>query len=99
MSDNDSGVGVSTRRLGRIQRRARPQDNAAKRDADEVSEYRRVVERKTHREVIAALPTLSVESCVARLPHPIITHLSPDDVCKETMVIVDLLSNENIEIA
>lgn len=98
MSDNDSSIGRSTLRSRRVQRATRQKEHPTIGDADEAVRIHPSVKRKTHREVIASLPPLPLRYFNERLPHALIRDMSPDDVCKETMVLVDLLGNDAFEI-
>ncbi len=99
MSDYNRSIGRSSLRLRRPKRSDDKEAGPEQRSAREARFNIGPPQRKAHREVIAAQPALSLDVLSARLPNPIITHLSVDDVCKETLFIVDLLGNDGIDIS
>lgn len=97
MSDNDSSAGGSAIRLDRTQRCSRPEGDTARRHVDEARVSVRTAERKAHRKTYPAQPPIHASALIARLPEPLIK-VDPDDVCRETMLIIDLLGNDAIDI-
>jgi hypothetical protein len=98
MSDYDSGAERGTERLNRTQRSPRAQGRPAGFDVDQARVRIGAAQRKAHRANVHPGPPLPLELLLARLPEPIIRDLSVDDICRETLVIVDLLGMDNIDL-
>lgn len=98
MSDNDSSVGSGTQRRNRTLYGLGSQGYPARGHADEASKRSSAAQRKAHRATLTKKPALKAEHLLSRLPGPIITHLSVDAVCRETLLLVDLLSMENVDV-
>lgn|SRR4051812_30603678 len=98
MSDNDRGSRRGPQRIDRSQRGPWEQDYQARDDAHEVSQRFSIAERKAHRAHGTKGPACSLESLLARLPDPVLGRVSVDDVCNETMFLVNLLDKGNVVI-
>ena len=98
MPDHDSRAGNRSLGLDSAERNPRSQAHAARRHVGEDRSGLRPIERKARRANSPKGPKLSLQQLVARLPDAIGLDGSPDDVCSETMLIVDLLGNDNIEL-
>ena len=98
MSDNDRGIDSGTQRVNRTLYGLGSQGYPARSHADEARERIGAAQRKAHRAAFSKKPPLSAKSLVARLPNPIISHLSVDDVCRESLLLVDLLGMNNVDI-
>jgi hypothetical protein len=98
MSDNYSSPWSSTSRLDSLECDARGEGYTTGDDAYQVSQRISAAQRKADRKAIAKLPSLSAEFIIGRLPDTIIRHLSVDDVCRETLLLVDLLRMDNVSI-
>lgn len=99
MQHNDDGTRNGVRRLNRTQRSARQKDYSARGNADEVSGCKRVVEREAHRTVINPGEQVTAEHLIGLLPDPIITHLSVDEVCRQTLFLANLVSSPYVKVA
>lgn len=97
MPDYNSGVGNSALGLNRTQRSAREEDRPARNDAHEARQRVGSSQREAHRKAFPQRPTLKVEYLVAQLPDPILRHVSVDDICRETLLLVTLIGKDNVE--
>jgi len=98
MPNHDSGARGSALRLDRTQRSFRSEDRSARVHADETSQCIRVAKRTTDRKAYPKVAPLDERTLTDRLPEPIITHLSVDDICREALLIADLLGRDNIDL-
>ena len=98
MPDNDHGAGGGAVGLDRTERRAGSKAHPARVDADEARFGERASKRAAHRKAYPAKPKVQIEQLLARLPDPLIV-VDADDVCSETLLIVDLLGNDAIDIS
>lgn len=100
MQHNDDGFGYGSFGVHRTQRSPRQEDHPTRHHADEASGCRRSPEREAHRAAVSQkLPPVRVDEILKRLPNAILTHLSIDDVCRETMLLVNLLDTNSVEFA
>lgn len=97
MPDNDRGARGSAIGLHRTQRSPGAQAHPAGLDVDETRVGIRSAKRAAHRKAYPTHPKVRIEQLLARLPDPMIK-VSADDVCSETLLIVDLLGNDAIDI-
>ena len=98
MHDSDRGSRLSSSRLGDTQRCPRPEGSSARLNADEAGQRISTAKRASYRKAFPKNAPLSTQLLVERLPEPLLTGLHPDDVCRETLLIVDLLANDSIDI-
>ncbi len=99
MQHNDDGTRGRVVSLNRTQRSARSKSDTARIHVDEVSGCKRVVEREAHRASFNPELEVTAESLVGLLPDPIITHLTVDEVCKQTIFLANLLSSPYARVA
>jgi len=99
MQHNDDGSRGGAVRLDRTQRSARTQGHAAGKYADEVSGCKRSPQREAHRATLNPEYEVTVESLLGLLPDPIITHLSVDDVCRQTLFLANLVSSPYVDVS
>lgn len=98
MQHNDDGTRGGVVRLDRTQRSARSQGHSTRQHADEVSGCKRIVEREAHRASFDPHLDVSPESLVGLLPDPVITHLSVDEVCKQTLFLANLVGSPYVHL-
>lgn len=98
MPDNHRSPGSGPERIHRTQRSARQQDYQARDNADEVSGCKRAPQREAYRKALFEGPKVSLKGIFDRLPEPILKHLTVDDVCRQTLLLVDLLGKDNVVI-
>lgn len=99
MPDHDDRTRGRVVSLNRTQRSPRSEGDTARRHVDEVSGCKRSPEREAHREAFNPEYEVTAESLVGLLPDPIITHLSVDDVCKQTLFLANLISSPYVKVA
>lgn len=99
MPDNHRSPWSSTLRVNRTQRSASPKGYTARGDVDEVSQRIGTAQRKADRETLAKRPPVDLKVLLARFPDPIFRDLSVDAVCQETLMLVDLLGMDNVEVS
>lgn len=98
MQHNDDGSRRGPVRLDRTQRSARPKDYSTGRHADEVSGCKRLTQREVDRETFNPEYEVTAEHLVGLLPDPIVTHLSADDVCRQTLFLANLLGSPYVHV-
>jgi hypothetical protein len=99
MQHNDDGSRGGAVRLDRTQRSARAQGHPAGKHVDEVSGCKRSPQREAHRATFNPEYEVTVESLIGLLPDPIITHLSVDDVCRQTLFLANLVSSPYVDVS
>lgn len=99
MQHNDNGTRGGVVRLHRVERNARSQSRTASRHADEASGCKRLIEREAHRAPFNPDIEVTAESLVNLLPNPIITDLTVDQVCKQTLFLANLVGSPSVELS
>lgn len=97
MQHNDDGFGSGTVRINRTQRSVRAQDHSARRNADEASGCKRIVEREAHRARFSS-EELTAEALVGLLPDAYLKHVKVDDVCRQTLFLANLISSPYVHL-
>ena len=98
MPDNHRSPWSSTLRVNRTERSASQEGYSARGNVDEVSQRIGAAQRKADRATLSKRPPIDLKVLLARFPDPIFRHLSVDAICQETLMLVDLLGMNNVEV-
>lgn len=98
MQHDDDGTGSGAVRLNRTQRSPRSKGHAARGNADEVSGCKRSPEREAYRKAFNPEFEITANSIVELLPDSIVTNMSIDDICRQTLYLANLVGSPYVQV-